>query len=227
MVQEARPISRKLAADTGETVNVAVLADRSALYLDQAENRQRIAAMARGGTVLGAFPYTAGFACHALVGGAAHARCIESSRDALAAARTNLALNGVADRAELAAGNAFDELRRLERAGARFDLVILDPPPFARTREATAAAARGYKEINLRAMRLLAPGGVLLTASCSFHVSRADFLAALGAAARDSGRRLTLLEQLGQGVDHPEVLTIPETGYLKGMVVRADWQRTA
>jgi 23S rRNA (cytosine1962-C5)-methyltransferase len=101
-------------------------------------------------------------------------------------------------------------------------MVVVDPPAFAKHRGALGQALRGYSEINLRAMRILAPGGVLLTASCSHHVSRADFLKMLSNAAADSGRRLTLERVLGQAIDHPEVITIPETGYLKGAVLRAE-----
>src|SRR5207245_3301581 len=107
--------------------------------------------------------------------GARRAVCLESSPEAISGAHENFKLNDVADRAGVVAGNAFDELRRLDRSGQRFGLVVLDPPPFARGREALDAAARGYKEVNLRAMRLLAPGGVLATFSCSQHVSAAMF----------------------------------------------------
>ncbi|MEX2146467.1 MAG: class I SAM-dependent rRNA methyltransferase, partial [Candidatus Rokuibacteriota bacterium] len=148
---------------------------KTGLYLDQSENRARVGALAAGRTVLDVFSYTAGFACHALVGGAARAVCVESSADALAGALDNLGLNGVADRADVRAVNAFDELRRLDREGARFGLIVLDPPPFARGRSQLEAAMRGYKEINLRAMRLLEPGGILATFSCSHHVSESDF----------------------------------------------------
>jgi 23S rRNA (cytosine1962-C5)-methyltransferase len=113
-------------------------------------------------------------------------------------------------------------LRALERARTRFDTIVVDPPAFAKSKSAAPQALRGYKEINLRAMRLLAPGGVLLTASCSYHVGRADFLDAITAAARDSGRLLTIVEHLGPGIDHPEIVTIPETSYLKGVVLRAE-----
>ena len=109
----------------------------------------------------------------------------------------------------------------LERARERFDFIVLDPPAFAKSRATVPAALRGYREINLRAMRILAPGGTLLTASCSFHVQLPQFLGMLAEAAGDSGRRITLEQVLGQGEDHPEVLTIPETGYLKGAVLRA------
>ena len=119
------------------------------------------------------------------------------------------------------AGNAFDELRRLDRSGERFGLVVLDPPPFARGRDALDAAARGYKEVNLRAMRLLAPGGVLATFSCSHHVSAEMFEAICREAASDAGVSLRVLDRLTQSADHPEALTIPETRYLKGVLLQA------
>src|SRR5438034_1302777 len=140
---------------------------------------------------------------------------------ALAGARRNLELNGVAERAEIVAANAFDELRRLERAGARFGLVVLDPPPFARSRTQLEAAVRGYKEINLRAMRLLERGGSLLTFSCSHHVSQARFEELCRDAAADAGARLQMVAPLTQASDHPVVLTIPETRYLSGLLLQA------
>lgn len=194
---------------------------KTGLYLDQTDNRLRVAAHAAGRTVLDAFAYTAGFACQALVAGASQALCLESSREALAGAVENLALNGVAGRAEVRDANAFDALRALDRAGARFGLIVLDPPPFARTRTALPGALRGYKEINLRAARLLEPGGVLATFSCSFHVTDSDFEATVREAATDAGVRLRRLGPLGQSADHPTVLTVPETRYLKGLLLEA------
>jgi 23S rRNA (cytosine1962-C5)-methyltransferase len=171
--------------------------------------------------MLDAFAYTAGFACHALAHGAASALCIESSPEAIAGARANLELNDMTDRTEISPGNVFDELRRLDREGARFSLIVLDPPPFARSRAAVEAAARGYKEINLRAMRLLAPGGALATFSCSHHVGDALFADICREAAADAGITLHVRERLTQASDHPEVLTVPETRYLKGLVLEA------
>ena len=194
---------------------------KTGLYLDQSENRARVGALAAGRSVLDVFSYTAGFACHALVAGAARAVCVESSPDALTGALDNLALNGVADRAEVRAVNAFDELRRLDREGARFGLVVLDPPPFARGRSQVAAAMRGYKEVNLRAMRLLEPGGILATFSCSHHVSESDFEAMCRDAATDAGIRLRTLTPLTQSADHPVLLTTPETRYLKGLLLQS------
>lgn len=192
---------------------------KTGLYLDQRENHRRVAEVAARRRVLDAFAYSAAFACHALVRGARDAVCIESSPEALAAARENIALNGVAERAEIVAGNVFDELRRLEREGARFGLVVLDPPPFARSRAAVDAAARGYKEINLRALRLLEPGGHLATFSCSHHVSEATFEEICREAATDAGVTARVVERLTQAPDHPVLLTVPETRYLKGLLL--------
>jgi 23S rRNA (cytosine1962-C5)-methyltransferase len=192
---------------------------KTGVYLDQADNRRRIAGVAGAGDVLDVFAYTAGFACHALRAGARRAVCVESSPEAVAGARRNLELNGVADRAEVRAVNAFDELRRLDRDRARFGLIVLDPPPFARSRTALPDALRGYKEINLRAMRLLERGGRLATFSCSHPVDETTFEATCREAATDAGLRLRILERLGQAPDHPTVLTVPETRYLKGLLL--------
>jgi 23S rRNA (cytosine1962-C5)-methyltransferase len=132
----------------------------------------------------------------------------------------NAALNGLQN-IEWIEADVFDRLRELERSRERFDFVVLDPPAFAKSRSAVAAALRGYREINLRAMRILSPGGTLLTASCSFHVQLPQFLTMLSEAAGDSGRSIRIERILGQGEDHPVVLTIPETGYLKGAVLKA------
>jgi len=208
--------------EDGVAFEVAIgVGHKTGLYLDQRENRARVGALARDRDVLDAFSYTAGFACHALRGGARRAVCIESSPDAIAGARQNLALNGVADRAEILATNVFDELRRLERDGARFGVIVLDPPPFARSRSALDAAARGYKEINLRALRLLPRGGSLFTFSCSHHVSDTMFEEICRDAAADAGVRLRVVDRLGQARDHPVLLTVPETRYLKGLQLEA------
>jgi 23S rRNA (cytosine1962-C5)-methyltransferase len=194
---------------------------KTGLYLDQADNRVRVAKRAGTGAALDVFAYTGGFACHALRAGAARAVCVESSPEAGAAARRNFELNGLSARAEVRPVNAFDELRRLDRARERFDLVVLDPPPFARGRTVLAAALRGYKEINLRALRLLSPGGRLATFSCSHHVDEGVFERTVREAADDAGVRLRVLERLGQAADHPVLLTVPETRYLKGLLLEA------
>ena len=204
--------------ESGVTLEVAIgIGHKTGLYLDQRENRARVGALARDRDVLDAFSYTAGFACHALRGGARRAVCIESSPEAISAARQNLEINGFAAQAEIRASNVFDELRRLERDGTRFGVVVLDPPPFARSRAALDAAARGYKELNLRALRLLEPGGSLFTFSCSHHVSDTMFEEVCREAAADAGVRVRVAERLGQAHDHPVLLSIPETRYLKGL----------
>jgi 23S rRNA (cytosine1962-C5)-methyltransferase len=192
---------------------------KTGLYLDQAENRRLVARRAAGRDVLDAFCYAGAFAIHALAQGAARAVCIDSSRDALAQARENFELNGVAAQAALIEGNAFDELRQLQRVRARFGLVILDPPPFTRNRRAVDAASRGYKEINLRALSLLERGGVLATFSCSHHVSPRAFEEICRAAAQDAGVTARVLAWLTQSRDHPVLLTVPETRYLTGLLL--------
>lgn len=194
---------------------------KTGAFVDQRPNRMLAAELTRpGGTALDCFTYHGSFALH-LATRAGQVTALDSSGDALARGRENAALNRF-NNIEWVEGDAFDQLRRYERERRRFDTVVLDPPAFAKTRAALPQAIRGYKEINLRGMRLLNPGGVLVTASCSFHLRRDGFMEMLTDAAADSGRRLTLTHILGQGEDHPEIITIPETGYLKGAVLRAE-----
>ncbi len=145
---------------------------------------------------------------------------LDVSQEALDRGAANAALNGLGN-IDWRKADVFETLRHMERARERFDFIVLDPPAFAKSRATIPDALRGYREINLRAMRILAPGGTLLTASCSFHVQLPQFLGMLAEAAGDSGRGMVLQQVLGQGEDHPAVLTIPETGYLKGAVLRA------
>lgn len=193
---------------------------KTGAFLDQRPARVLAGAlMPEGGTALDCFAYHGSFALH-LAPRASRVVALDTSAEALARGAENAALNGL-DNIEWREADAFDALRAMERARERFDLVVLDPPAFAKSRATVEAALRGYREINLRALRLLSPGGVLVTASCSFHVQRPQFLAMLGMAAGDSGRRVTLRRLLTQGEDHPEILTVPETGYLKGAVLTA------
>ena len=197
---------------------------KTGAFLDQRENRVLVAeATHPGGTgghrALDAFAYHGSFALH-LARRVAEVVAVDSSAEALERGRANAALNGVANITWREA-NAFDLLRELERREETFDTVVLDPPAFAKTKQSVPKALGGYKEINLRAMRLLAPGGILFTCSCSYHVRREHFAAMLAAAAEDSGRRLQLLTWTGAGRDHPELLNVPETGYLKGALLRA------
>lgn len=191
---------------------------KTGAFLDQRENRVLIGALARG-RALDCFSYHGSFALH-LARHAESVIALDSSADALRRAGENCARNGITN-VELVEADTFDYLRDRERAGERFETIVLDPPAFAKTRASIPAAIRGYKDINLRALRLLAPRGVLFTASCSFHLSKTLFLEMLQSAAADSGRRMALRAVTGQPLDHPEVLTIPETGYLKGALVEA------
>jgi 23S rRNA (cytosine1962-C5)-methyltransferase len=191
---------------------------KTGAFLDQRPARMLAGALApAGGRALDCFSYHGSFALH-LAQRSGTVLALDSSAAALERGAVNASLNGM-DNIEWREADAFEALREMERARERFDIIALDPPAFAKSRSAVPGALRGYREINLRAMRLLAPGGVLVTASCSFHVGRAEFLTMLAQAAADSGRRLALRDVLGQGIDHPELLTVPETGYLKGAVV--------
>jgi 23S rRNA (cytosine1962-C5)-methyltransferase len=191
---------------------------KTGAFLDQRENRHLVGTLARG-AALDCFSYHGSFALH-LARRADHVTALDSSAPALARAAENARLNGFHN-IHFTEADAFDFLRDAERAGRRYDTIVLDPPAFAKSRASVPGALRGYKDVNLRAMRLLAPGGLLFTASCSYHVTKPLFLEMLEAAAADSGRRLALRELRGQPLDHPELLTVPETGYIKGALVEA------
>ena len=191
---------------------------KTGAFLDQRENRIFVGTVARG-RALDCFSYHGSFALH-LARRAEHVVAIDSSANALERARENADRNG-ARNIELVEANAFEHLRALDRAGERFDTIVLDPPAFAKTKPALPGALRGYTEINLRAMRILSRGGLLFTASCSFHLTKPLFLEMLQRAAADSGRRIAIRDIRGQPLDHPEVLTIPETGYIKGALLEA------
>ena len=191
---------------------------KTGAFLDQRENRRRIGELARG-RALDCFSYHGSFALH-LAKRADEVLAIDSSSQALARAAENAKLNGFTN-IEYVEADAFDHLRELSRGGAKFDTIVLDPPAFAKSRSHVEGALRGYKDINLLGMKLLAPGGILYTASCSFHLTKPLFLEMLQSAAKESGRVVSFREFLGQAVDHPEILSIPETGYLKGAVLEA------
>jgi 23S rRNA (cytosine1962-C5)-methyltransferase len=193
---------------------------KTGAFLDQRENRALVARHTRaGGRALDLFTYHGSFALH-LARPAAEVVAVDQSAEALARGADNARLNGIGNIAWREA-NAFDLLRELEQRRERFDTIVLDPPAFAKTKATLPRAVAGYKEINLRAMRILAREGVLFTCSCSYHVSREVFAAMLADAARDSGRRLQLLAVCGAAGDHPELVNVPETGYLKGALLRA------
>jgi 23S rRNA (cytosine1962-C5)-methyltransferase len=191
---------------------------KTGAFLDQRENRLTIRELTRG-RALDCFSYHGSFALH-LAKQAEWVVALDVSAAALERAARNVALNGLSN-VELVEANAFEYLKAAQRQRHRFDTIVLDPPAFAKTRASLPSAIRGYKEINLRAMRLLGPGGILFTASCSFHLTMPLFLEMLRDAAADSGRRLALRQLRGQPLDHPEILNIPETGYIKAAVVQA------
>ncbi len=191
---------------------------KTGAFIDQRESRHLVGTVARG-EALDCFSYHGSFALH-LALNAMRVTAVDVSAAALERARENAARNAL-DNIDFVEADTFEFLRERERAGDRYDTIVLDPPAFAKNRASVTGALRGYKDINMRAMRLLRPSGLLYTASCSFHVSRNAFLDMLRSAAADSGRRIILRELTGQAIDHPEVLTIPETGYLKGALVEA------
>lgn len=195
-----------------------VAGQKTGFFLDQRPNRAFVGALAQslspGARVLNAFCYTGGFGIPAATGGA-EVLNVDVSEEAIAVGRQNAELNGVADRCRWEAANAFDRLRSLEKEGERFDLIVLDPPAFTKSKESVAGAIRGYKEINLRAMRLLQPGGLLVTSSCSHHIDAPTFVSVLQQAAMDNRQTLQQLALRGAGMDHPVLPGAPETSYLK------------
>jgi 23S rRNA (cytosine1962-C5)-methyltransferase len=195
---------------------------KTGFYLDQRENRARLRALAGGRTVLNLFSYSGGFSVAALAGGAIRAVDVDSSAEALALAREHRKENGLAAaEADFAAGDVFEDLRRRAEAGETWDIVVLDPPAFAKKRSDVDRAARGYKDVNRLAMKLVAPGGWLLTCSCSGLVSPDLFQKILFSAGLESGRTFSIAARQGAGPDHPVSLDCPEGEYLKGLWLAA------
>ena len=196
---------------------------KTGFYLDQRDNRRRVRTLARGRDVLDGFCYSGGFALNALAGGAKSVTAVDSSADALALARGNAELNKLAQ-AEWLEGDVFQLLRRFRDQGRNFDLVVLDPPKFAPTAAHAGKAARAYKDINLLAFKLLRPGGLLATFSCSGGVSADLFQKIIAGAALDAGADAQIIDRLGPGADHPVALNFPEGDYLKGLLCRVTSQ---
>jgi 23S rRNA (cytosine1962-C5)-methyltransferase len=193
---------------------------KTGAFLDQQENYRAAARWVSGaGRALDAFAGEGGFALH-MAPHVGQVDAIESSEEAAARGRANAAAEGAAN-VSWTVANAFDRLHELDAAGERFGAIVLDPPAFAKNKKSLPGARRGYKEINLRAIKCLAPGGVLVTCSCSYHLSREMLLEIVTEAAGDAGRTVELLEMRSQAPDHPILLNVPETGYLKCLVLRA------
>jgi len=197
-------------------------------FLDQRANRAAAArfgfdaSTGTGRRCLDLFSNAGGFGLALLGAGAAEVTCVDSSPLAMASVRGNAELNGMGDRTKTVEANAFDQLRAFERAHERFGLVVVDPPAFAKNRAAIEGAHRGYKDLNLRALKLLEPGGILVTCSCSYWFDRERFARTVEEAARDAGKRLRLVEERGQDLDHPVVSGYPESRYLKCLVLEAE-----
>jgi 23S rRNA (cytosine1962-C5)-methyltransferase len=194
---------------------------KTGFYLDQRENRKIASPYFRGAEVLNAFAYTGAFSVYAVAGGATRIINVDASEDVLKLAERNMRRNGFGGREDVyAAADAFDLLRTYRDYGWHFDVVVLDPPKFASSKTHVEAAMRGYKDINLLGMKLLRPGGYLITFSCSGAINFELFQKILFEAAVDAKRDVHIVERLGQGVDHPVLLTFPESQYLKGFICR-------
>jgi 23S rRNA (cytosine1962-C5)-methyltransferase len=195
---------------------------KTGLYLDQQQNYQLVGGLAKGAQVLDCFSFLGGFALHAARAGAAHVHSLDQSEQAIATAARNAQINGLAEQCSFEATNVFDWLKAQtataphEKLVPRFDLIILDPPSFTRNRASVPDALRGYKEIHLRALKLLKPGGTLATFCCSHHVDSVTFQNIVLEAAYDARRTLRRTAQYMQALDHPIIPSIPETEYLKG-----------
>jgi len=193
---------------------------KTGFFLDQRENRQRVRALAAGREMLDGFCYTGGFSIAALAGGATRVCAVESSKDAIQIARENLAANPLdASKIEFVQADVFSHLRTLRDRNEKFGLIVLDPPKFAPSAAQVQKAARAYKDINLWALKLLAPGGLLATFSCSGGVSAELFQSIVAGAAVDAGGEAKIIERFGAAADHPVALEFPEGEYLKGLLV--------
>ena len=190
---------------------------KTGFFLDQRDDRVAAARYASG-AALDCFTNTGAFALH-FAQGCESVTAVDTSAESIAQGRTNALLNGVTN-VEFIEANVFDLLREMEQGGRRFDLICLDPPAFAKNRSSLAGAKGGYKELNLRAMKLLKPEGVLVTSSCSFHLSESAFVTILQQAAHDARRYVQVLERRGQSRDHPVLIGMPETLYLKCFILR-------
>jgi 23S rRNA (cytosine1962-C5)-methyltransferase len=217
---EGKPTTRIIEHDVKYQIDFSG-GQKTGLYIDQRENRGYLQKIAKSKDILDCFSYTGGFSLNALKGGANSVSSVDSSADALAGVEANRVLNGF-DSAKIETTNddVFAYLRKLLDMGRTFDVIILDPPKFAPTRASADKAARGYKDINLNAMKLLRPGGDLLTFSCSGGIDMALFTKIVAGAAADASRRFHIVKRLHAGADHPVALHFPDGDYLKGLHLR-------
>ncbi len=202
------------------SVEVNVLEDqKTGFFLDQRENHAEIARHCAGKRVLDCFSYHGGFALAAAVGDARNVEAVEISEPAVARARKNAELNGLTGKIEFVCANAFDVLKKYDGEKRQYDVIVLDPPTFTRTKQNVGGALRGYKEINLRALKMLPPGGLLATFTCSHHIDGELFKSVVLDAAADAKKMVRLVKVLSQAPDHPILPAVPETEYLRGLLL--------
>ena len=227
LATESRTIGEGEPQSTIEENGLRFLVDpregqKTGFFLDQRENRALARHSAQGRRTLNLFSYTGAFGVYAAAGGATEVENVDISAPAIEMARRNHELNGASERARFTVADVFAFVRERNVAKQQVDLLVCDPPPFARSRGEVDRAARGYKDVNLYAMRLVAPGGLMMTFSCSGHMSLDLFQKVMFAAALDAGRRISFIQRLGAGPDHPISLYCPEGEYLKGFLLRVD-----
>ena len=225
--QSSGVIYQKAGADTATEFQITengikyfvdlINGQKTGAFLDQRENRMAAMRYAKG-RGLDCFSFHGSFALH-MAKGCEHVTGLDISAPAIERAKQNAELNNLTN-VEFIEANVFDQLTAMDGRNEKFDTIVLDPPAFAKNRGSVGAALRGYKEINLRALHLLKPGGILITCSCSYHVSESMFMEMLADAANDAGRMIQVIEKRLQGRDHPILLTVPETYYLKCVVLR-------
>lgn len=206
--------------ENGVRFEAPVAGQKTGWFYDHRMNRARLMAYARGRRVLDVFSYVGGWGVQAAAAGASHVTCVDASAEALEHARRNAALNGAADRVDTRRGDAFDVLRALRADGERYDVVVLDPPAFIKRKKDQKAGEEAYRRVNQLAMEVLKQDGILVSASCSYHLPREALQDAMLRAARHQGRSLQIVEQGHQGPDHPVHPAIPETAYLKAFFGR-------
>ena len=220
-VAQGRVPSEVRLRENGAAFDISPLeGQKTGWFYDQRCNRALLADRSRERSVLDCFSYVGGFGIQAALGGARSVLCLDSSETALAQASHNAALNGVADRVEVLRGDVFDSLRALRGEGRRFEVIVVDPPAFMRRRKDRRSAVEAYRRLNRRAMQILDDDGLLLSASCSFHLSAQAHQELVAGAAADLGRWLQILERGHQGADHPVHPALPESEYLKALLVR-------
>jgi 23S rRNA (cytosine1962-C5)-methyltransferase len=208
-------------ADNGARFNADIKSgQKTGFYFDQRLNRARIRALSAGKSVLDLFCYSGGFAVNAALGGATSVLAVDSSARASELVRANAEMNDAGERVQAVSGDAFDVLRQLNSEGRRFDLIVVDPPSFAKSLRDKARAIRGYRDINLQAMKLLSAEGFLLSCTCSHHITWSDLAEVLTQASQACGRSFRIVERVGQGPDHPVLLHMPESDYLRSYLLQ-------